>query len=911
MVSNVLGGMFLLSAVLADDMAVSTGLSYFNLSAATFAANGGALAVFAWWVRNGYLKDFNVNLSTWLGREVLSVARYNRPLFSALMGIPEASLPTFGMADQVPPQPSVNAFDYERIVNFNVADYKGYNLTSLTSSYGGNQVGAIDLPLLSVGGAWGSPEWAEDIAYNQSVLQEYYWGDDYTPAGYQTAVNYGKYTAIRGALGVFVGVSGKSNLKVESVGYQYYHKDDVRTQVKVSWDEYNSTTGRTEHYTGDITLNWYDFHGSNYYGIGSMVVKNVSGLNRAKAALPGQIAAWTKKYANQLTYGVPVGKIGTTGRFSMGRKDGNATFTTQVAIVDHNTKEKIGEYVYGVRSENGVIKIDDFVTYDISASSVRAAYNAGLSGTVSAYATTTSDMPIGVIDWARGTYINGVVAGENLSRTVRDIVDPTTWSKIGNRIDGTTAVTAQGEHYSSYDLSSSYVQQAISDRLLQIPIPVQQASIPPPPPSASDYGVGGPPIPTGSELEKEYNEMQSAFAQFYGFAYVTTAPDSNDPRYQQVTYLDDPSTPGENESLTVFVTDENDNIVIDNDIPHTVQFNQQAYSNDLAQFTNSIRGAAAWQEKYGFNPLTATSSNAAYQRAQSRYNGALANWQSQTHLSPAQWEANYRVAYQKNEVVGDFNSFVPPGFKVSNQGTLIVGVSNNNRMHQVMQDVVNDKNEKIGYLSFGYADGFYTKVLSYDVKDSYGRVVQHREFGARMNDTTVSFWSVIKTNTAWDVHGRVTAFTEVRDERNPSLTEGNGFSTTSRSNIAYNAIGQAVSYTEVFSKNGGDPVTLNVRELRYDGMGREIYRDQRVTWSNTHYGNVPGISDGISGWRNGVADVVTHTQYNNVGQVIGRQSNGTMLPTASTTNYGLLFGSGEAGKMGKGIINPGTPFSTV
>jgi hypothetical protein len=93
---------------------------------------------------------------------------------------------------------------------------------------------------------------------------------------------------------------------------------------------------------------------------------------------------------------------------------------------------------------------------------------------------------------------------------------------------------------------------------------------------------------------------------------------------------------------------------------------------------------------------------------------------------------------------------------------------------------------------------------------------------------------------------------------------------------------------------------VQVHDIQYDGLGREVLKNQTVTWSNSHYGMVPGLSDGLNGWQNGTATVTTATVYDDQGRVISTNSSGFVSPGATNADlakskyYGVIVASGFA-----------------
>ncbi|MBI4397116.1 MAG: hypothetical protein HY548_08480, partial [Elusimicrobia bacterium] len=190
-----------------------------------------------------------------------------------------------------------------------------------------------------------------------------------------------------------------------------------------------------------------------------------------------------------------------------------------------------------------------------------------------------------------------------------------------------------------------------------------------------------------------------------------------------------------------------------------------------------------------------------------------------------------------------------------------------------------------GTYTVGIMDGNYIVNVTWDVYDGMGRITAHFErgwregFGAAATDRTV---------TGYDDYGRVSSFTE------HSWNQGNGYSELKRDSITYNGYGQTFSYHETFSKNGGEPVDATIHWITYDAKGRETKKSQTVSWTTSHYGYVPGLSDGnysaqstndwsgesetkpAGGWTNGTASVIIQTQYNENNQAIRISVSGTV-----------------------------------
>jgi hypothetical protein len=182
------------------------------------------------------------------------------------------------------------------------------------------------------------------------------------------------------------------------------------------------------------------------------------------------------------------------------------------------------------------------------------------------------------------------------------------------------------------------------------------------------------------------------------------------------------------------------------------------------------------------------------------------------------------------------------------------------------------------------------ETMGFDAKGIWGTLTIHQD-GFK---TGSGHYTMDRTITGHDGYGRATDYSE------HSWNEGNGYSDRVRSNITYNENDQAQTYNDVFSKNGGDPVVVQVHDIQYDGLGREVLKNQTVTWSNSHYGMVPGLSDGLNGWQNGTATVTTATVYDDQGRVISTNSSGFVSPGATNADlakskyYGVIVASGFA-----------------
>ena len=202
---------------------------------------------------------------------------------------------------------------------------------------------------------------------------------------------------------------------------------------------------------------------------------------------------------------------------------------------------------------------------------------------------------------------------------------------------------------------------------------------------------------------------------------------------------------------------------------------------------------------------------------------------------------------------------------------MIIGQSGGVAVHERVVNIYKG-DVKVGTLSIGLRNENYTCVITYDKKDSQGRIEEHNEIGVRINDVSIGYWNINRVNTAWDRAGRATAYTETNDQRSPDGTEGNGISRTGMSNIKYDNYGRIFSYSESFREGNydpvtkrdvfGAPVTIVVSDIQYDRYGRETSRTFDAGWGTTHYGRVPGVADGINGWQNASVDnLTTRTTY--------------------------------------------------
>lgn len=189
------------------------------------------------------------------------------------------------------------------------------------------------------------------------------------------------------------------------------------------------------------------------------------------------------------------------------------------------------------------------------------------------------------------------------------------------------------------------------------------------------------------------------------------------------------------------------------------------------------------------------------------------------------------------------------------------------------------------------------EISAYDGNGKYiGVSASHMEgfrpgFGYYTND---------RTNTGHDSNHNATGYIE------HSWNEGNGFSDTTRSDIVYNDRNSTYSYNDSFSKNGGDAATAVVNSTTYNDLGLETSKNMTVSWGNSHYGLVSGLSDGLKGWQNGTATLTTNTEYDSLGRVSATNTSGLVAPWATNADLadskgyqsivfsGFLFSSSQS-----------------
>jgi hypothetical protein len=548
---------------------------------------------------------------------------------------------------------------------------------------------------------------------------------------------------------------------------------------------------------------------------------------------------------NPFADGLPLGEVDwSTGSLTLGTTAQGNGYLKEMGTVRDDQGRAIGDYVLSVTAGDSGVSIDRFVSYDVNAASVREAIRSGVLPDIQAHTP-----EVGRIDPLSGRLIVGMVGGEAVERLVYDIVDERTGSVIGQRIDGTRVIGEEvvADHYSDFDLSAPAVQRAIQSGALTPPD--DQAGLdgheatPPPPPAAPD---------------------RNAFYDIEGY--------------------------------------NRDN---------------QAYQYSF--YSESGSGAEQPDKEDYFN-------QEAYDAAVDKYEAELAAWKAETGLSSGdEWESKYGERYRLQQSGG-----VPPfdvgssiGEERATEGRFIVGTMAGDAAHYVQRDIHDPAGNVIGSHTFGTVGGKATNSRAYDLSSTYvqnaivsgalpfppaappemgidtsarpvgdnvrgtytiglvdgscqltvswdrldseGRVTEQHERGWRPG---YGAFAVDRRVTAHDAQGRARADEEQRWD------EGNGTTTTVRRDIAYDANGRVYSYNGTLSKNGGTPAEVTVHSILYDKRGREIERTMTVKWGPSHYGLVPGVSDGPKGWQNGEARVTITKTYDRQNRLVEQTAQG-------------------------------------
>jgi hypothetical protein len=568
---------------------------------------------------------------------------------------------------------------------------------------------------------------------------------------------------------------------------------------------------------------------------------------------------------NPFSNGLPFGTLAwATGRLTIGKTAQGSDFLKETGEVRDSEGRTIGDYALSISDTEGVVSIDRYVSYDVNAASVQAAIK---EGTLPEIETTRPE--VGRIDPASGRLILGVIGGDAVARVTHDILDEKTGGVIGQRIDGTRRIGDDlvVDEYSDYDLSAPAVQRALEAGALTLPD--DQAGL-------NGHEATPPPPPTAPDREGHYN---------------TEGYNRDTRTYQNGWYTE-----------------------------------------------NGPTGEEPDREDY-FD-------QAGYDAAMERYEAELAAWKAETGLGSAEeWEAKYGERYRQQLTGG-----VPPfevgaslGDERPAEGRLVVGTMAGDVAHYVQRDIYDPDGNVIGSHTFGTVSGKATNSrtyslssgyvqsaiasgalpfppaapaemgidstarpvgenvrgtytiglvdgscqlsVSWDRLDSEGRTTDHFERGWRQG---YGSHAVDKRVTEHDVQGRARADVEHRWD------EGNGTTDTARRDIVYDGNGRVYSYTGSYAKNGGTPAEVTVHAIRYDGRGREIERDSTVKWGPSHYGLVPGVSDGPKGWQNGEARVLISKIYDRhnqvVGQVVaGHVSNAVNTELAGKNGYSTSF----------------------
>ncbi|MBK8869843.1 MAG: hypothetical protein IPN19_02045 [Elusimicrobia bacterium] len=857
------------------------------------------------------VKNAQLQLDSWVGN--------NQYILGYDLAPEQQNLPGFGMRDQIPQRPTVDRADYSvRYTGATLHTYTDQENLSRTRYRGGD--------------CWdGFCDPVEVIPPSRSFVWELIFPRaSVGPLANLSAEGLNAYKDRYD--GLDPSSEGRLIAPMAALPTADFYK------VTAGNIDYNSKTvnDRIGNVNVQITYTKYPVHDQRTLARNSLVDISITNMDAYRSALnrlDDRIEDFDKKYLNQKNHGVPVGRIGTEGRFTTGNRGGVPTFSLNVSIVDHNSRAKIGDYMYGQRlDESGNMIFDDFVSYDLTAAPVKAAMKAGLAGDLVNYEASRHGMPTAEIngipaakiDTTRAIFLSGIMGGEVVSRAVREIVNPLTYEKIGDHVDGVSA-GGKAENYASYNRSSAYVQSLIAKGILKNPVvtPSRGQNTPTTaPPQRIEFGLKGPPFPpakpgqNASEAERaEYDAAVVAFVDHYKFPPELVRPSRSDYR----CYYLRGDAKKELEYVPAGAVDE---FAGNNDFVSATNTNLNTeYTKALGSYNTAVTAHAKFINDFGWDPLIKDSEKGtAYKTNESEYRAALTAWQNQYKLTPAEYDKLKR----KNELIDEFNAFLTnltdsgtnarhKGFEIKNEGVLIIGRSGGVAIHESVVNVSWD-GVKAATLSYGTRDGYSTCVISYDVRNARGQISKHKEIGVRINAVSIDYWDISRVNTAWDGAGRATAYTETKDTRSPDGTEGNGVSRTAMSNIHYDEDGRIFSYSESYTEGNydpvtrrdvfGAPVTIVVSDIQYDN-GLETSRTFSASWGTTHYGRVPGVADGINGWQNARVDnLITRTTYDGeTQQVNGRITRGTLVPLANTINDGILKGSGEEGKDGQKIEN--------
>ncbi|HRY30363.1 MAG TPA: hypothetical protein P5079_10055, partial [Elusimicrobiota bacterium] len=612
---------------------------------------------------------------------------------------------------------------------------------------------------------------------------------------------------------------------------------------------------------------------------------------------------------------IPFGRIDrNNAQFMIGKSAGGDAFWRIVYTLVDDQGHKVGRYVVGMSGN----KVDSYASYDLSNPYVQEAIAAGRLNPPS-----PTQPEVGELDMTSGTYIVGVSGGETVDRVTYNIIDPSTGEVIGARTDGRTLTETQGwqpDHYSSYDLSKSLVQQAISSGILKPPasnIGFAYGNIPPPPPDRprpddflnrqARWGEGegdyfdqeayAAAMESYQEAvaawEAKYHMSASAWEARYGDAWRRQQGSGGEPPVDMDAGI---GVEKEDEgTYTVGVmAGKAVNFVVRNIYDfrgnkigtHTFgilkgklnnfrTYNLKSAFVQRAILSGQLRmptsGPAQQAGPGGVVPPKPPAkpefrlpksffSEDAWEAAYTAYEKKLEDWRA----SIQEWERLYGMR------ASDWEGLY--GASVQGDGKIPAGHINTSAAP------IGDNIE--GTYTVGIVDGVSTAIMEWDVIDDRGFTVEHHERGWK--DGSGAF-ALDRYGYSHDEFGRVTGYTE------HGWNEGNGYYEDIRSNIGYDAYGRVYSYDQIYSRNGGEPARAHVSAILYDSKGREISKTISVTWTNSHYGLIPGLSDGkhtstdkdgksnqAGGWINGSATVTISYKYNESNQVVDVRVAGTV-----------------------------------